>query len=62
MGNYVLPDMGSSTENTYGGWVPAVPGPFLGLRKKCRCGRKFWTLEGYQGHYAWAHILGMVVE
>jgi hypothetical protein len=49
-----------STQNYRGEWVPAIPGPFLGLRKTCRCGRKFWTMEGYQGHYAYAHALGMV--
>jgi hypothetical protein len=41
-----------STQNYRGEWVPAIPGPFLGIRKTCRCGRKFWTMEGYEGHYA----------
>jgi hypothetical protein len=52
--------LGVSTQNKRGEWVPAVPGPYLGVRKKCwACGEKFWTLDGYQGHYAYAHILGM---
>jgi hypothetical protein len=47
-----------STQNHRGEWVPAIPGPFLGFRKKCDCGAKFWTLRGYEGHYARDHILG----
>jgi hypothetical protein len=46
-------------QNSSGQWVPAIPLPLYGLRKRCQCGRKFWTAEGYQGHYALAHILGM---
>lgn len=45
------------TQNADGAWVPAVPLPYYGLRKRCSCGRRFWTMEGYQGHYALAHIL-----
>ncbi len=44
-------------ENKLGEWVPAITMPFLGARKKCRCGEKFWTLDGYRGHYALKHIL-----
>lgn len=44
-------------QNKLGEWVPAIPLPFFGFRRKCRCGAKFWTLEGYRGHYALAHIL-----
>jgi hypothetical protein len=51
---------GVATQNYHGEWVPAIPGPFFGVRKVCRCGRKFWTMEGYEGHYAYAHVLGMV--
>jgi hypothetical protein len=40
-----------------GKWVPAIPLPLVGLRKSCQCGAKFWTLPGYRGHYALAHIL-----
>lgn len=40
-----------------GGWVPAIPLPYAGLRKRCSCGRRFWTTEGYREHYALAHIL-----
>lgn len=43
--------------NDRGEWVPAIPLPLYGLRKHCRCGRKFWTTDGYRGHYALAHIL-----
>jgi hypothetical protein len=45
------------TQNKLGQWVPAIPMPFLGTRKKCHCGEKFWTLDGYRGHYALKHIL-----
>lgn len=38
-------------------WLPAIPGPFHGFRKRCDCGRKFWTTEGYRAHYALVHIL-----
>ena len=48
----------NQTTNTRGEWVPAIPQPLLGLRKRCSCGRRFWTLDGYRGHYAYAHILG----
>lgn len=47
----------SSTQNSRGEWVPAVPLPFYGLRKRCECGQKFWSAAGYRGHYALAHIL-----
>lgn len=29
------------------------------LKKRCDCGKRFWTMDGYRGHYAYAHILGM---
>lgn len=48
---------GITTENDHGEWVPAIPVPFYGLRKGCHCGQKFWTMPGYRGHYALAHIL-----
>lgn len=44
-------------QNQDGQWVPAIPLPYHGLRKRCDCGRRFWTMEGYRGHYALAHIL-----
>lgn len=47
-----------STQNRRGEWVPAIPGPFLGIRKTCSCGAQFWTMKGYQGHYAYEHVLG----
>lgn len=45
------------TQNDAGEWVPAIPLPMFGLRKLCPCGRRFWTLCGYRGHYALAHVL-----
>lgn len=45
------------TQNDLGEWVPAIPLPLYGLRKRCECGRKFWTTGGYRGHYALTHIL-----
>jgi len=44
-------------QNKLGEWVPAIPMPFLGFRRKCECGAKFWTLDGYRGHYALKHVL-----
>ncbi len=49
--------MTASQENDDGAWVPAIPLPLFGWRKRCSCGRGFWTLDGYRGHYALAHIL-----
>lgn len=44
-----------------GRWVPAIPLPYyLHFRMRCGCGRKFWTHEGYEGHYALVHILRAV--
>jgi hypothetical protein len=48
---------GVSQVNDRGEWVPAIPLPLYGLRKQCHCGRKFWTLAGYRGHYVLAHVL-----
>jgi hypothetical protein len=47
----------NTTQNDLGEWVPAIPVPFYGLRKRCGCGRKFWTAAGYRGHYALRHVL-----
>lgn len=49
-------------QNTAGEWVPAIPLPLFVRfgRKRCDCGRAFWTLEGYRGHYALAHVLKAV--
>lgn len=44
-------------QNQRGEWVPAIPLPMFGLRKECGCGAKFWTMEGYRGHYALRHVL-----
>jgi len=46
-----------TTENKKGEFVPAIPLPFYGLRKMCHCGKKFWTEERYEEHYALHHIL-----
>jgi hypothetical protein len=45
------------TQNQEAEWVPAIPEPSYGIKKKCKCGEKFWTEEGYRAHYAYAHIL-----
>ena len=53
-------DDNTLTENKYGEWVPAIEEPyFFMFRKGCRCGRRFWTYEGYQAHAALEHILGL---
>lgn len=49
----------TQAQNARGEWVPAIPLPFYGLRKRCTCGERFWTTCGYRGHYALAHVLGM---
>jgi hypothetical protein len=39
-------------------WRPSIPIPLeLTFRKQCFCRRKFWTMEGYKGHYALQHII-----
>jgi hypothetical protein len=41
-------------------WVPSIPLPHTGLRKRCvPCGRRFWTRADYRGHYALVHILDL---
>lgn len=48
----------TAMENGWGQWVPAIPLPhYLLKRYKCACGAKFWTMDGYRGHYALRHIL-----
>jgi hypothetical protein len=47
----------ATTQNSRGEWVPAIPLPLYGIRKKCECGAKFWTEERYREHYALHHIL-----
>jgi hypothetical protein len=46
-----------SMRNKRGEYVPAIPLPFYGFRKKCSCGAKFWTTHRYNEHYAYEHIL-----
>ena len=48
----------TTMRNARGEWVSAIPFPlFAELGHRCRCGKFFWTFEGYQGHYAFRHIL-----
>ena len=49
----------AQTKNNRGEWVAAIPLPIYGLRKKCDCGKRFWTHAGYSGHYALVHILAL---
>lgn len=50
----------ASCLNKRGEWVPAIEEPYyLMFRKECRCGAKFWTMEGYEGHHALKHILAL---
>ncbi len=44
-------------ENKRGEWIPAIPLPFYGLKKRCNCGRSFWKFKNYQEHYALEHIV-----
>lgn len=48
----------TSRQNDSGVWVSAIPLPYYGLRKRCDCGRRFWTMDGYRGHYALTHVAG----
>lgn len=51
-------------QNSRGQWVPAVPAPyfrFIGF--SCpKCKERYWTMKGYQGHYALKHILDPMYE
>ncbi len=53
--------MAVSVQNNRGEWVPAIPLPLLGpgFRKGCSCGRRYWTIDGYRGHYALVHVLAL---
>lgn len=48
-----------SRQNRVGGWVPAIPEPYpmFPSGNRCDCGKKFFTREGYDAHYALKHIL-----
>lgn len=48
-----------ATKNKRGEYVPAIPCPYYGIKNRCECGKKFWTVKGYEEHYALEHILGM---
>lgn len=53
-------DTQTSAQNKYGEWVPAIPWPYMRrFRYICPCGTGFWTMEGFRGHYALKHILGL---
>lgn len=43
------------TKRTDGLWEHALPFPLMGLRKRCDCGRHFWTMAGYGRHWRKAH-------
>lgn len=42
-------------ENEDGLWSESIPLPYYGFRKKCSCGAKFWTVDGYKRHYRLVH-------
>lgn len=45
------------TFNKNGVRLPAIPEPYYCLiRKKCDCGRKFWSYKAYVKHYIYKHI------
>jgi hypothetical protein len=54
-------DGNTCVQNRRGEWIPAIPLPYYLplVRYRCGCGRVFWTLRGYQGHYALDHILAL---
>ena len=54
-----LGDLGDAhTQNARGQWVPSIPLPLYGLiRRRCQCGKRFWTTRRYRAHYALDHIL-----
>lgn len=50
------------TKNNDGKWVEAIPEPYYHLiRKECKCGKKFWTMEGYKHHYSYQHIINPIL-
>lgn len=51
-----MPDLEPIRDSQLEAWVSAIPMPLYGPRNKCLvCGAKFWTLDGYRGHYALKH-------
>lgn len=52
---------GTSTQNSRGEWVPAIPEPYFVMFGwvKCSCGSKFRGRSRYREHFALAHILGL---
>jgi hypothetical protein len=54
-----LPAASTQAQNSRGDWVPAIPLPLFTWphRHRCECGRSFWTMGGYRGHYALVHVM-----
>lgn len=62
--DHVMPSPNVAVQNRRGEWVLTIEEPywlhpFFLDRCQCRCGRKFWSKEGYQAHYALKHILAL---
>ena len=57
--------MPTETPNERGEWVPAIPEP-LRVMWWLNCpachDERFWTVEGYRGHYALRHILALAAR
>lgn len=46
------------SQNDDGTWSEAIPLVY-GLRKKCNCGQKFWSMKSYEYHYRSNHTDGL---
>ncbi len=53
--DYPEPGCVTQTMLPDGRWVPAIPLPFYGFRKRCECGRKFFREENYEEHWQLTH-------
>lgn len=49
-------------QNFDGTWSEGIELPMYGLRKGCKCGRKFWREANYKRHYQKAHTNGIAYE
>lgn len=47
----------SLQNNKRGEWYPAIPLPYYGVKKQCKCGESFWKEKNYEAHYALEHII-----